>query len=323
MARPWFPFYVGDYVRDTARLTTEAHGAYLPLMLDYWVNGAPPDDDDVLATITKLPVVVWRKRRPALVKFFKVKDGVWTHNRIEKEKEKAESVGTANSDKAREAAERRWAKQREMERLASMEQCSEDAPSIDQALPQNAQSQPPSPSKPDSKSGESNSPSKNFQVIEGGDDQPTQIDETYDPSDRASEYAYSLGMKKADLTSELSKFIATSMATRAVSFNIDMSFKVWCDRWLEFKRRKDPNWQPAPAVPATAPVKTYLVLVDTLEHACWVRHLKETGQRPLFVCRQIGPNGEECVGARCLSLFPPGYDEQTGEKLQTAEVDAA
>jgi uncharacterized protein YdaU (DUF1376 family) len=55
MSRPWFPFYVGDYTRDTARLTTEAHGAYLLLMLDYWVNGAPPDDDETLATITKLP----------------------------------------------------------------------------------------------------------------------------------------------------------------------------------------------------------------------------------------------------------------------------
>jgi uncharacterized protein YdaU (DUF1376 family) len=151
MARPWFPFYVGDYVRDTARLTTEAHGAYLLLMLDYWVNGAPPDDDDTLATITKLPVTVWKKRRPLLVKFFKVKDGVWTHSRIEKEREKADTVGAANSDKAREAAERRWAKQREMERLASLGQCPDDAPSIDEALLQNAQSQPPSPSKPDSK----------------------------------------------------------------------------------------------------------------------------------------------------------------------------
>src|SRR3978361_1950146 len=110
MSRPWFPFYVGDYVRDTARLTTEAHGAYLLLMLDYWVNGAPPDDDETLATITKLPVTIWRKRRPMLVKFFKVKDGVWTHSRIEKEKAKAEEVGNSNSDKAREAAERRWAK---------------------------------------------------------------------------------------------------------------------------------------------------------------------------------------------------------------------
>jgi uncharacterized protein YdaU (DUF1376 family) len=146
MSRPWFPFYVGDYTRDTARLTTEAHGAYLLLMLDYWVNGAPPDDDETLATITKLPVTVWKKRRPMLVTFFKVQDGAWTHTRIEKEREKADTVGAANSDKARAAAELRWAKQREAERLASLGKCPDDAPSIDEALPQNAQSQSPSSS---------------------------------------------------------------------------------------------------------------------------------------------------------------------------------
>jgi uncharacterized protein YdaU (DUF1376 family) len=166
MSRPWFPFYVGDYTRDTARLTTEAHGAYLLLMLDYWVNGAPPDDDETLATITKLPLAIWKKRRPALVKFFKIKDGQWTHARIEKEKEKAEQVGAANSDKAREAAERRWAKDREKKLQAQSEQCSGDAPSIDQALLQNAQSQSQPPSEPDSKKGESNSRS-DLKVVEG------------------------------------------------------------------------------------------------------------------------------------------------------------
>lgn len=154
MARPWFPFYVGDYVRDTARLTTEAHGAYLLLMLDYWVNGAPPDDDETLATITKLPVSVWKKRRPILVKFFKVQDGLWTHSRIEKEKSKAETVGTANSDKARAAAELRWAKQREAEQQALSERASGDAPSMPDALPHHAQSQSPSPSESDLKSRE-------------------------------------------------------------------------------------------------------------------------------------------------------------------------
>lgn len=153
MSRPWFPFYVGDYTRDTARLTTEAHGAYLLLMLDYWVNGSPPDDDETLATITKLPVSAWKKRRPVLVKFFKVEGGVWMHSRIEKEREKAATVGSANSDKAREAAERRWAMERQKkldERLAAQHGDAPstpiDAPSIGGALPGDAQSQSPSSS---------------------------------------------------------------------------------------------------------------------------------------------------------------------------------
>lgn len=103
-------------------------------------------DDEVLATITKLSVVSWKKRRPSLVRFFKVKDGVWTHSRIEKERAKAEDVGSSNSDKARDAAERRWAKDRERKLAEQAKQCSGDAPSINGALPQNAQSPSQSPS---------------------------------------------------------------------------------------------------------------------------------------------------------------------------------
>jgi uncharacterized protein YdaU (DUF1376 family) len=245
MSRPWFPFYVGDYVRDTARLTTEAHGAYLLLMLDYWVNGAPPDDDETLATITKLPVTIWRKRRPMLVKFFKVKDGVWTHSRIEKERAKAEEVGMANSDKARAAAELRWAKERERKLQEQSEQCPGDAPSIDGALPQNAQSQPPSPSNPYSK----NESALSSLDSRAEKDRPTLIDEAYQPSDAAIEYAYSLKMKAADLKSELSKFIAHCMGLRIASYNPDANFKKWCDQWLDYQRKHEkPKGPEAPSI---------------------------------------------------------------------------
>lgn len=323
MSRPWFPFYVGDYTRDTARLTTEAHGAYLLLMLDYWVNGAPPDDDETLATITKLPVTTWKKRRPVLVKFFKIEDGVWLHGRIEKEREKANTVGAANSDKAREAAERRWAMERER-KLAEHQEAStghapsipDDAPSMAGALLQNAQSQPHSLSKPktDSKKGESNSPSKVLKVVGEGEGEPILIDETYQPSDRAIEYAYSLGMKKADLDAEHRKFVTMSVASRAKSFNPDMSFKLFCDRWLEFKRKNNPDWQPAPDIVRAPPEPFVLVIQGTVEAAAWNQSNREKGLRPLFFCKQV-VDGVEIIAARCPSLVPPGYDEATGEKL--------
>lgn len=322
MSRPWFPFYVGDYTRDTARLTTEAHGAYLLLMLDYWVNGAPPDDNETLATITKLPLPIWKKRRSALVKFFKIKDGLWTHSRIEKERAKAEEVGASNSDKAREAAERRWAKDRERKLREQSEQCSDGAPSIDGALPQNAQSQPPSPSKPDLKKGESNSPPKNNLVLVEGKEGPFPIDESYQPSEPAIEYAYSLGMKKRDIEEELRKFIIKSVSLRVVSFNIDMNFKLWCDRWLAWKRKDNADWKPEPEATAAAP--SVFVIVGTLGWKSWVAHIKETrGITWSRTSERRDDANRIQEGWWWSSEFAPGYDEATGERIAPAENEDA
>jgi uncharacterized protein YdaU (DUF1376 family) len=86
------PLYVADYLRKTSRLTTEQHGAYLLLIMDYWVNGAPPDDDVALAQIVRLPLNQWRKHRPSILAYFSVKDGKWTHDRIEDERMKALAI---------------------------------------------------------------------------------------------------------------------------------------------------------------------------------------------------------------------------------------
>lgn len=151
---------------------------------------------------------------------------------------------------------------------------------------------------------------------------PLKIDETYEPSERAVEYAFSLGMKKSDLNGELSKFIATSMAAGAVSFNIDMSFKVWCDRWLEFKLRKDPQWKPAAEVKAQVDLRP-IVIEGTLEHTCWNSYNREKGLRPLFLCKQMRPDGTVVDrAARCETLFPPGFND-FGERIQSSSEDAA
>lgn len=84
----WMPLYVGDYLRDTTRLTTEQHGAYLLLIIDYWTNGNLPDDDQILAQITRLDAKRWRTAKPILASYFTVEGGFWSHKRIEQELEK-------------------------------------------------------------------------------------------------------------------------------------------------------------------------------------------------------------------------------------------
>jgi uncharacterized protein YdaU (DUF1376 family) len=107
MSRAWMPWYVGDYLRDTAHLTTLEHGAYLLLIAHYWERGPLPDDDNQLATITRMHVEKWRRIRPKLVRFFDVwletqpsseasaeqlVSKCWFHKRIDAELQKAEII---------------------------------------------------------------------------------------------------------------------------------------------------------------------------------------------------------------------------------------
>ncbi len=106
----WMPLYVADYLADTSRLTTEQHGAYMLIIMDYWRNGAPPDDDGVLSSITKLPIQQWRKHAAALRVFFSVCDGVWSHKRIDEERQKASGISAKRTEAANRGASARWGK---------------------------------------------------------------------------------------------------------------------------------------------------------------------------------------------------------------------
>lgn len=135
-ASAWMPLYVGDYLGDTQRLTTEQHGAYLLLMLDYWRNGPPPDDDAVLQQITKLDKSAWKKHRPILSRMFQIESGAWNHKRIDRELNDARENAQRRSEKAKAGAKARWGH--------SPKDAPSNAPSIEQALP--IECAPPSPS---------------------------------------------------------------------------------------------------------------------------------------------------------------------------------
>lgn len=105
----WMPFYIADYLRDTSRLTTEGHGAYMLLIFDYWVSGKPlPDDDGQLAAVTRMAVSKWKAVRPTIQQFFQVGDGLWHHKRIDKELQDAVDRIGRRSRAGKGGADARW-----------------------------------------------------------------------------------------------------------------------------------------------------------------------------------------------------------------------
>lgn len=107
----WMPLYIGDYLADTSRLTTEQHGAYLLILMDYWRNGPPPDDDEVLASIAKLGPQQWRKHGPVIRRFFVAQDGMLLQKRVEQERQKASGVSDKRREAGKQGAAKKWGKQ--------------------------------------------------------------------------------------------------------------------------------------------------------------------------------------------------------------------
>jgi uncharacterized protein YdaU (DUF1376 family) len=315
MNRPWMPWYIADYLADTAHLRAAQSGAYLHLIMHYWQRGGLPSDNVQLAAIARMSDAEWKKTRPIIEPFFQMPG--WKHKRVEEELAKSQA-----KYEARAAAGKKGGEAKAEGKQNSSNATANDGAGLNQPLPQ-----PPSNHNQDSKRGESTPPSKNLKLVGEGQEAAILIDETYQPSERAVEYAYSLGMKKADLEAEHRKFINMSVAARAKSYNPDMSFKAWCDRWLDFKRKDNPNWKPETVAAAETVVREDadwpLVIDGTTEHTCWNIYLREKGQRPLFLCKQIRSDGTIIdKAARCETLYPPGFND-FGERIEPASEDAA
>jgi uncharacterized protein YdaU (DUF1376 family) len=100
--RPFMQLYVSDFVGDTLRLSTEAIGAYLLLLIALWnADGVIEDEEETLATVARLPLDRWRTTWAKLRPFFEVSDGRVTHNRLTKEIERFASKAAARSEAGR------------------------------------------------------------------------------------------------------------------------------------------------------------------------------------------------------------------------------
>jgi uncharacterized protein YdaU (DUF1376 family) len=81
--------YTSDYLADTAHLTTEEHGAYLLLLMNYWQRGKPLDNTDGrLAHVARLSAERWQEVEPILAEFFMIEGNIWVQARIERDLDK-------------------------------------------------------------------------------------------------------------------------------------------------------------------------------------------------------------------------------------------
>lgn len=83
----WMPIYIGDYLRDTQDLTLEEHGAYMLLMMHYWMReGNIGNDVSRIARACRAD----EKTCGFILGFFFETDGLsYRHKRIDEELEKA------------------------------------------------------------------------------------------------------------------------------------------------------------------------------------------------------------------------------------------
>ncbi len=123
---PFFRFFVGDYHADTRHLSTEEHGAYLLLLIDYWQKGFLKNDPSKLKNICQLSRHKFNKYFPTLLEFFEDSgDGYLINKRMEKELQHAGK----KSARARAAANARWDATADADAMPEHmpEQCLDDA----------------------------------------------------------------------------------------------------------------------------------------------------------------------------------------------------
>lgn len=108
----WMPIYIGDMLAKTTRMTTEQIGASFLLMMDYWRNGAVPDDNNVIASVIRSNISKAKALKNTLINsnLFEVNDGQLTSQYLDELKAQAEINKSAKSDRAKKAAEARWNK---------------------------------------------------------------------------------------------------------------------------------------------------------------------------------------------------------------------
>jgi uncharacterized protein YdaU (DUF1376 family) len=145
----FMPFYVGDYLRDTAHLSLEEHGAYSRLLLNMWgQRGHLPLDHARLARLAGTSRKKWERIWPVIAGFFEVDkaNGSITQKRLALELDRARD----RRRKASESGRRGGLARRPRVAQATLEATPQATlEANDKQKPSSSPSPSPSPSDPD------------------------------------------------------------------------------------------------------------------------------------------------------------------------------
>lgn len=101
----WYPFYVGDYMRDTAHLSMLEHGAYRLLLDHYYSTGQPlPDDEKQLHRICRAfdeQEQIAIKRVLQLFFLHDAKAKIYTQGKVQKELNKKADISSKRAQAAK------------------------------------------------------------------------------------------------------------------------------------------------------------------------------------------------------------------------------
>lgn len=240
----WYAFDFKDYASDTARLSCEAHGAYIQLIADYYNSGeGPPDDDFVLAAITKLPVDQWQKHRKVIERFFEIRDGRWHHARIETEIRSASEKHAASIAAAKVGATARWEKER-AKSGQSTAPTHQDTAKPRKNANRNAVRMPDAEQPQSERSADLHL----HPLIEGGGEAPPApeapdedfqvgpVPKDFTPDPATSDRAYAAGMTVAEIDAEVRKFILKRQGQLGDDWQ--GSFALWIERQIEYRAKE-------------------------------------------------------------------------------------
>ena len=109
----WMPLWIADMRRETNSQSLEFHAMYLNLLMAAWENnGQLPDDEEQLARISRADGRQWLKHRQSLANLFVPGDGMWTHNLIRVELDRALQISAQRRAASKKGHEARWIKTR-------------------------------------------------------------------------------------------------------------------------------------------------------------------------------------------------------------------